>query len=76
MIHVSTLEAALQIMKFPNNILHNKLLESKHYNLFQEDNQIIYPPNAFKESNKMGGEQSNEDIRFADVKIIDFSTKF
>ena len=76
MIHVSTLEAVRQIMKIPNNILHNKPRKSIQYNLSQEDNDIMYPPEVYKENSKMAGEQSNEDIHFADVKNFDFLTKF
>ena len=75
MIHVSTIDAVHQIMKSHHNILNNKPRKSVQYNLTQEDNDIIFPSEAYKENQTFEG-KSNEDINFSDVKNFDFLTKF
>jgi hypothetical protein len=74
MIHVSTIDAVHQIMKSPYNVLHNKPRKSVQYNLSQEDNDIIFPSEVYKDNQKLAAQ--NDDVSFADVKNFDFLTEF
>lgn len=75
MIHVSTIDAVHQIMKSHQNILNNKPRKSVQYNLTKEDNDIIFPLEAYKENQQLVG-KPDEDVSFADVKNFDFLTQF